>query len=159
MGLQYSVHRPSGFILAHGHQLLPEWRLPVQSVLVVLQHCQVPLVPMTPETERQKQSLRLQFLSFARPIVQSLQTQGYEVDLFDPKTGQPLLSLAGILTLDDVAVVQSLLGYPFLPQGQCHVLAHPQWGTAVFPSVLVSTAPPEQLAAVVQTACPSSCSS
>ncbi len=159
MGLQYSVHCPSTYIDVHRHQLLPAWLLPVQSVLVVLQHCPVRLAQVTPETERQKRCLREQFLRLAKPILRELQHRGFEVDIFDPKTGKPMRSPSGTLTLDDVAVVQSLLGYPCVPHGECHVLMHPQWGSAVFPSVLVTTAAPTELEAVVQTVCPSSCSS
>lgn len=108
--IEYSVHTPSTYISTHRDQLLPDWSLPVRSVLVVLQPAQIELVQQTPETEDQKQQLRQRFLEFGLEIVEKLRQIGHQADLFDPRTGTPLLSQAGSLRLDDVAVVRSTLG-------------------------------------------------
>ncbi|MGB7416627.1 MAG: methylmalonic aciduria and homocystinuria type D protein [Thermosynechococcaceae cyanobacterium] len=143
MGMEYSTHLPSDFITQHVTELLPEWPVPVRSVLIVMQHCPVPLVERNADTEDYKRQLRQQFIEFGHQIAGRLHTLGHRTEIFDPKTGQPLLSQPGSMTLNDVAVVQAVLGYPlFQTEEGCWILEHPRWGTAVFPAVLMSSAEP-----------------
>jgi len=117
--------------------------MPVASILVVLQKSQCALSDRTPETEAQKQQLREQFLKFGGAVVARLGKMGHWAEMFDPQTGWPVLSKPGQLKLDDVAVVQACLGYPLIDKGGCLGLQHPDWGNAVYPSILVSSAHPE----------------
>ena len=150
VGLQYSVHPPSPFIDRHRVDLLPDWDVPVASLMVLLQPCPVSLHEMTSETERQKQRLRRRFLKLLEPLTADLRAAGYAADGFDPRTGKPCHSRPGALTLDDVAVVQSVLGYPLVLTGGCHLIHHPVWGCGIFPSVLVSEASPQSLSEIAQ---------
>jgi hypothetical protein len=150
MAIDISVHLPNAFICDHWHQLLPDWVVPVLSILIVLQHCPVSLRTKTPETEVHKRRLREQFLQLGQQIVGRLQEMGYHADLFDPRTGQPVFSPPGSLALDDVAVVQDALGYPAIQAGGCWLINHPLWGAAVFPSVIVSSAEPEVTAKIAK---------
>jgi Methylmalonic aciduria and homocystinuria type D protein len=138
--MQYSVHPPSEFICRHSEKLLPEWAAPIRSIVVVLQPADRELIEPCPETDYQKQVLRSQFLAFGFRVAERLRQQGYLADLFDPKTGLPLLSEAGSLRLDDVAVVRSTLGYATQAIGNCFTIIHPHWGSAVYPSILMSSA-------------------
>ena len=148
MGIEYSAHLPSPFIISHTAQLLPDWLVPIFSVLIVMQRCQVELLDRNPETEVQKQVLRRQFIAFGRQVAGQLDFLGHRTEVFDPKTGQPLLSQPGATLLDDVAVVQAMLGYPLIETGGCWLIEHPRWGTAVFPGVLMSSAQPELVVAI-----------
>ncbi|NJK41588.1 MAG: methylmalonic aciduria and homocystinuria type D protein [Acaryochloridaceae cyanobacterium SU_2_1] len=150
MGIHYSVHIPNTFISNHVCQLLPEWVVPVLSVLIVLQQSPVQLSEKTPETEFHKQQLRNQFVQLARKIVLDLQRMNYRAEIFDPRTGYPLLSQPGDLRLDDVAVIEASLGYHLQQTGGCRIVEHPTWGYAVFPSVLLSAATPDITDAVVE---------
>lgn len=151
MGIEYSAHLPSDFIASNLSQLIPDWLVPVLSVLIVFQHCQVALVERNADTEFHKQQLRHQFIEFGVQVAEQLQQLGYRAEVFDPKTGKPLLSQPGSLTLDDVAVVRALLGYPLVETtGGCWILEHPHWGTAVFPAVLMSSAEPDVLDAIAR---------
>lgn len=147
---QYSVHEPSPFMVSHGADLLPDWTVPIASLLVVLQYCPVSLCEVTPKTQYYKDKLRQSFLELSHPLVQQIQQQGYCAEPFDPKTGYPYHSRPGSLSLDDVAVISAVLGYPCLVSGECRLIQHPIWGDGVFPSVIVSTAPPDILAALSQ---------
>lgn len=140
--MQHSVHPPSSFIRTFTNQLLPSWSDSVKSVLIVLQPSDCDLLEQTPITEQKKQRLRQRFLEWGKSTADRLHQMGYAADLFDPRTGLPILSLAGSLRLDDVAVVQSCLGYPTCDRCGCSVILHPTWGSAVYPSILVSSAPP-----------------
>ncbi|MCU0548491.1 MAG: methylmalonic aciduria and homocystinuria type D protein [Leptolyngbya sp. Prado105] len=138
--MQYSVHPPSEFICQHSERLLPDWSDPIRSVVVVLQPADRELTECCPEADHQKQVLRSKFLSFGLKVAETLRQQGHLADLFDPKTGLPLLSESGSLRLDDVAVVRSTLGYVAKPTGDCCTVIHPHWGSAVYPSILMSSA-------------------
>lgn len=150
MGLEYSVHPPNEFIRTHTDRLLPSWLVPVLSVLVVLQQSQVALIEKTPETEAHKSQLRQQFMELSHRIAQKLGQMGHLVEIFDPGTGLPLLSAPGSLKLDHVAVVQTALGYHLIPSGGCWLVEHPNWGSAVYPAILMSSAEIAILSAVVQ---------
>ncbi len=135
----YSVHLPSKFICRYANQLLPDWSCPIASVLIVLQQADCGLMERSLITETQKHLLRDRFLQIGGAIVTELQDHGYHADLFDPKTGLPMLSQSG-RSIDDVAVVRACLGYATMAIDGCDILLHPDWGTAVYPAVLVSSA-------------------
>ncbi len=141
MRMQYSVHSPTQFMQAYGDQLLPSWSRPILSILVVLQQCSSLMLSRTLATEMQKQQGRGQFLQFGHQVALELEPLGHLVELFDPVTGWPLRSPPGRLRLDDVAVVRAALAYPTRTQGNCILVIHPDWESAVYPSVLVSSAP------------------
>ena len=138
--MQYSVHPPSEFICQHSEKLLPEWSAPVRSIVVVLQPADCELAERCWKTDLQKKKLRSQFLEFGFKVAELLRQRGYLAELFDPKTGLPILSKPGCLRLDDVAVVRSTLGYTIAPAGNCYTIVHPRWGSAVYPSILMSSA-------------------
>ena len=141
MRMQYSVHSPTQFMQAYVDQLLPSWSRPMMSILVVLQQCPGAMLSRTLVTEMQKQQRREQFLQFGHQVALELEPMGHLVELFDPATGWPLRSPPGQLHLDDVAVVRAALQYPTVAQGNCTLVIHPDWESAVYPSVLVSSAP------------------
>lgn len=151
LSLQYSVHPPSQFMMSHRAELLPDWIVAIASVLVVLQYCPVSLVEKTPQTQQYKNDLRQTFLALAERLVQQCWLDGYAAESFDPKTGYPCHSRPGSLSMDDVAVIAAVLGYPLKLCGDCRLIHHPDWGHGVFPSVIVSAAPPLTLTALAQT--------
>jgi len=144
-----STHPPSSYIRKYGSQLLPGWDLPIASVLIVIQPCPAEFVERTPENEQFKSELRDRFLTVGCEIARELQKLGYLADLFDPRSGLPIMSPAGQRRLDDVAVVQSVLGYETSDRSGCCVLVHPTLGTAIYPSTLASSALPAALKLVV----------
>lgn len=151
--MQCSVHTPSQFIAAHQANLLPSWSRPVASVLVVLQPCAYELLSHTPLVELQKHYLREQFLVFGSAIAHQLEHLGHLAEVFDPRTGEPSRSQPG-LPLDDVAVVRSCLGYPAIVHADCWAIVHPAWGSAVYPSTLLSSAQPSIVQSVLEIAIP-----
>jgi hypothetical protein len=149
--MQYSVHAPSQFLCTHLDRLLPAWSRPVLSVLVVLQPSGCNLVERTAIAEDQKHQLRQNFLQFGYKVAAQLQYQGYLADIFDPRSGLPLLSQPGPLRLDDVALVQACLGYQTAENSGCRVILHPVWGSSVYPSTLLSSAEPERVESISAT--------
>ncbi|MBE9179269.1 methylmalonic aciduria and homocystinuria type D protein [Oculatella sp. LEGE 06141] len=147
--MQYSIHSPSPYLHRHSSQLLPGWSRSISSVLVVLQPCPFALIDRTVEIEQSKHQLRQDFVTFGMRVAARLTQMNQLVELFDPRTGWPMLSAPGSLRLDDVAVVHALLGYDRISSGGCSMVLHPVWGNAVYPAILVSSAHPERLEEVV----------
>lgn len=94
----------------------------------------------TPRRERKRPLAGKVYRLRLRCSTQS--ARGYLSDLIDPRTGYPQLSRPGEIPHDDTAVVQALLGFPVM-HNTCSVLEHPSWGSAVYPGILMSSAPPQ----------------
>lgn len=141
--VQMSVHQPSLFIAQNLERVFPDWVLPVTTcrVVVVLQQSRYPLAGTAPHIEREKDRLREKFIGFGSDIVRHLRDRGFLTDLIDPRTGYPLLSRPGQIPHDDTSVVKALLGFSVI-RTSCRVLQHPKWGTAVYPSTMMSSASP-----------------
>ncbi|QSJ14274.1 methylmalonic aciduria and homocystinuria type D protein [Nostoc sp. UHCC 0702] len=140
--VQISIHPPSQYICANRERILPDWRQqPFLWVVIVLQQSRYQLVECTPEIEFEKEYLREKFMRFGCDLAFNLRDRAYLADLIDPRTGYPLLSHPGAIPHNDTAVVKALLKYPVI-KNKCCVLVHPIWGAAVYPSILISEAPP-----------------
>ncbi|AKG23055.1 methylmalonic aciduria and homocystinuria type D protein [Calothrix sp. 336/3] len=140
--VQISIHHPSQYIRANRDRLFPDWQSQANFwVVIVLQQSRHSMMDITPEVEAEKQQLRENFMRFGLDVAFNLRDRGYITDLLDPRTGYPLLSRPGRIPHDDAAAVKALLGYPAI-QNRCRVLVHPQWGTAIYPSAMISIAPP-----------------
>ncbi len=140
--VQISIHSPSQYICANCEQILPDWKhQPCLWVVIVLQQSRYQLLKSTTETETEKERLREKFMRFGCDLAFKLRDGGYLTDLIDPRTGYPLLSRPGAIPHNDTAVVKDLLNYPRI-KNKCCVLIHPLWGAAVYPSILISVAPP-----------------
>lgn len=138
--IEISIHYPSQYICANRERILPDWKSrSFFWVVIVLQQSQYQLVESTPEIEAEKERLRENFMRFGCDIAFNLRDRGYFTDIIDPRTGYPLLSRPGNIPHDDTAVVKALLDYPII-KNKCRVLVHPHWGSAVYPSILLSQA-------------------
>ena len=144
----YIVH-PSQFIKRYQHRLLPTWTVSITYLILVLQKSNFPLDNSSQEIEREKDYLRARFLRFGCNLVFKLRDYQYQSDLFDPRSGYPLLSRPGESPLSDTTVVRDLLGFEIIKQ-KCALLVHPDWGTAIYPSTIVTSAPLEVLKPVLQ---------
>ncbi|MFN6558882.1 MAG: methylmalonic aciduria and homocystinuria type D protein [Nostoc sp. ChiSLP01] len=139
--VQISIHPPSQYICANCERILPDWKQqPFLRVAIVLQQSRYQLVEKTAEIEAEKECLREKFMRFGCDLAFNLRDRGYLTDLIDPRTGYPLLSHPGAIPHDDTAAVRALLNYPVI-KNQCRVLIHPEWGAAVYPSIIISEAP------------------
>jgi hypothetical protein len=147
--VQMSIHRPSPFVVQNLERVLPDWNLPVLWVVIVLQQARCELVDITPESEQEKERLREKFLRFGFEVAFSLRDRGFLSNLIDPRTGYPLLSRPGEILHDDTAVVKALLGLPVI-RNRCCVLEHPVWGKAVYPSTLLTSAPPRVIEPILK---------
>jgi hypothetical protein len=139
--IEIYISHPSPFVTQNLSDLLPDWSAKTAWVILVLQQSQFPLNQRKSEIEMEKNRLRNQFLNFSLSVVKTLSDRGFCSNFFDPITGYPVLSGRGIITHDDVAVTNALLGFP-MTSDHCPGLIHPRWQTAVYPGVLMTTATP-----------------
>lgn len=147
--VQMSVHPPSPFIANNLERVLPDWNLPVLWVIIVLQQSRYELVETSLQVEQEKERLREKFMRFGFDVAFTLRDRNYPSNLIDPRTGYPLLSRPGEIPHDDTAVVKALLDLPLI-RNRCRVLEHPQWGKAVYPSTLLTSAPPKIIKPVLK---------
>ena len=148
--VQISIHSPTRYIRDNCQRILPDWDSKLRmSVAIVLQQSRFALIENSPKIEVEKQRLRAKFMRFACDVAFDLKDNKYPTDLIDPRTGYPLLSRPGQTSHDDTAAVKALLKYPMICN-KCRVLIHPEWGTAVYPSILISAAPKITIAQAMQ---------
>ncbi len=149
--LEVYICQPTPFVQDNLEKMLPDWTLPTAWVIIILQKAQFSLCARSNIVEQEKQRLRERFMRFGVEVAFDLKEQGTLADLIDPRSGQPLLSHPGVLNHDDVKVVSTLLGFHTDP-GDCTCIIHPQWGDAVYPSVMLSSADPKKVKAVLEAA-------
>jgi hypothetical protein len=147
---QYVICLPNQFICDHTVDLLPDWSQPVGSVILVLQRCSCSLLNNTPEAKKVKNRLRQRFLVFGATVARSMTKLDYLTEIFDPASGAPTRSRSGVLRVDDVALVHSLLSYAVIDHDGCSVLLHPLWNDAVYPSTIITSASPITLTSVIR---------
>lgn len=134
------VASPHQFALEHQQQLLPGWSTSLSYLILVLQQSSISLKESTIEVAAEKERLRAEFIRFGCSLIFVLCDRGYKSDLFDPRTGYPLLARQD-MTWDDNAAVKALLNYPIVNYQQCSLITHPIWEHHVYPSTIATTAP------------------
>lgn len=149
--LEVYICEPTPFVQDNLEKMLPDWTLPRAWVVIILQKARFPLLTCSHIVEQEKQRLRERFMRFGVEVACDIKDKGELADLIDPRNGQPLFSHPGGLCHDDVKVVSTLLGFNTAP-GDCMRLFHPQWGNAVYPSIILSSADPDTTAMFLKTA-------
>ncbi len=147
--IQLYINHPSQFIKQNQQNLLPTWTVSIKSTIIVLQKSNFSLENSNHEIEKEKDYLRERFFRLGCNLVFTLRDSQYQSDLFDPRNGYPLLSRPGNITLNDTALVQDSLGFNVVKQ-RCSLLIHPQWGTAIYPSTIVTSASSEIIQPMLQ---------
>lgn len=93
---------------------------------------------------------RAQFFDFASAFVDRIGSPPYAAwaDYIDPCSGLPMRT-PGNTVYSEIDGMAMLLPYERLNAGMCSVLAHPQWGTSIYPATIFTTAPPDAVAHVL----------
>ena len=152
--IEISIHSPSRYICINRERILPDWKnKSCFWVVIVLQNSRYQLCETTAEIEAEKQRLREKFMRFGCDLAFDLRDRSYLTELIDPRTGYPVLSRPGRIPHDDTAAVKALLGYQVV-KNKCRLIIHPKWRTAVYPSVLISQAPPVIIEWFIKTIAP-----
>ena len=143
------IASPHQFFREHQLELLPDWDVAVVAIILLLQRSQISLQEFNAEVIQEKDRLRASFIRFGCDLIFQLKDLGYQSDLFDPRDGYPLLSHQGKLTVDDNAIVNSLLHYSVSSYKKCSLIEHPTWGHNVYPGTIVTRANQDTVEAVL----------
>ncbi|KAJ1426627.1 methylmalonic aciduria and homocystinuria type D protein [Ochromonadaceae sp. CCMP2298] len=110
-----------------------------------MQHASHDLVNIGDDIEDEKDRLLLAFFDVAEQFMQEVKSSGdYWVDYIDPCSGLPVsVKTDGQKVFSEVECAQTLLAYNVMNAGCCKVIVHPQWGSAVYPASIFTTAPAE----------------
>lgn len=134
---------PHKFLVEYQQQLLPDWKIAVASVILVLQQTTVSLKKDNESTKLEKERCRDRFIHWGCQLIATLRQQGNHGELFDPATGYPWLTHRGMLAFDDNAAVSTLLHFPLDNYQNCSLIQHPIWKNNIYPGTIVSSAPPK----------------
>jgi hypothetical protein len=140
------VTAPTPFMSEHWPDLLPDWAIAPQSVVLILLRARMSLAQEGWEIEAEKDRLLKEFWKLGEFLCQEICHHGYSSETISPKDGLPQYSAPGTLRFDSVAAVNYALSFPYARTEQgCKVLTHPQWQQAVYPGLLLSNAPSAKL--------------
>ena len=160
-GLEFSVHRcPRTLLRELAHVFPGQGLLPARGdapaaegaclAVPTCQHSAMDLVRWGDEVEKEKDLCLERFAAFGAAVCAELRAAGHWADYIDPCSGLPMLTQGqNSKVYDEVTGMQLLLRFATQNAGCCKVLLHPQWGAAVYPATLFTTAPFEQLQAVL----------
>lgn len=138
--LQICLAPPHQFALSHQEDLLPDWNISLSYLILLLQQSSISLTESTIKVAQEKDYLRAKFIRFGCDLIFALQDHQHQSDLFDPRTGYPLIAHPA-KTWDDNSAVTALLNYPVINYHQCSLLKHPVWQYNVYPGTIVTSAP------------------
>ena len=141
--VQICIASPHQFFVDY-QQLLLDWNVPISYLILVLQQSAISFRESGDRVALEKDRLRKKFFRFGCNLIFSLQDIGYSSDLFDPRTGYPLLAPQNMIC-DDSAVVKAILNYEAIDERQCSLLIHPIWQHRVYPSTIVTSAPQDAI--------------
>ncbi|CAB1104393.1 unnamed protein product [Ectocarpus sp. CCAP 1310/34] len=139
-GLEVSLHTCPRALLRELDHVFPGVDLDACLAIPTNQKAGMDLVAMGDTVETEKDVLLNSFASFASGLCKQIREAGYWADYIDPCSGLPMLS-GGTKVYSEVEGMQLLLQYQVMNAGNCKVLLHPQWGSAVYPASLFCTAP------------------
>jgi hypothetical protein len=141
---------PTPFMVAHWKKLLPNWKVPPQTLVLILLKSQLPLDGEGEFVELEKDRLLHRFLEFGQTFYTMNHQRGFFSEIISPKDGTPQYSKKGQLIFDLVAIVHHSLGFDFLKtKGGCRAISHLVWQTAVYPGLFLSQATMETVQSIL----------
>ena len=141
---------PHQFFLEQQQELIPDLVTSATFLILFLQRSSISLREFNCNVTKEKDRLRANFIRFGYELIFSLRDRSYQSDLFDPRTGYPLLSQPGKLTIDDNAVVKALLNFSVTNYQGCSLLSHPIWNHDVYPATIATSAPHKLLTSLIE---------
>ncbi len=132
---------PTPFMIDNWEKLLPDWKVPPQTIVLILLKSRLPLDGEGEFIELEKERLLHRFLEWGKVFYSTGHQGGFLTEIISPKDGTLQYSKKGQLIFDLVATVHYSLGFDFSKTAEgCKVLEHPVWQTAVYPGLFLSEA-------------------
>ena len=147
LGFEVSVHSLPRIVLREVEQVLPSVQGNIIAVLTA-QKSKYGLVEWGDEVAKEKDELLERFVVWCKVMMKELEADGHWADYIDPCSGLPANS-DGNKIYGEVDGFQTMLGYRTQNANCCKILLHPEWGAAVYPATLFTTAPAEAVMKIV----------
>jgi hypothetical protein len=139
--VEIQIQSPTPFMIRHREKLLPDWKIPPQTLVFVLLEADFSLDGEGHWIEREKERLLQQFLYLGQSFYLASQQLRYSSEIISPQDGTPQYSKRGKFTFDIVAAVHHSLSIEYSRTAKgCKVLSHPVWKAAVYPGIFLSEA-------------------
>ena len=139
--LEIHLKVPTSFMIENWKKLLPDWKVPPQTLVLVLLNSQFPLDREGELIEAEKDRLLQHFKEWGKSFYLASLQGGFLTEVISPKNGRPQYSRIGELHFDLVAAVHHSLGFDFFRTGKgCKLVKHPVWQAAVYPGLFLSGA-------------------
>ncbi|KDO29396.1 hypothetical protein SPRG_05933 [Saprolegnia parasitica CBS 223.65] len=150
-GLEVSVHECPRALLRELVHVFPATLKKDSAVLgvVTCQRACVDLAQFGSEADKEKDRLLENFARWAQDVATAILASGHWADFIDPCSGLPMLAMNSSKVYSEVDGVEVLLHYSCLSAGMCKILLHPEWGAAVYPASLFTTAPYDVVHAII----------
>jgi hypothetical protein len=116
-----------------------------------LQRSRVDICKLGPEVEAEKDRLLLSFTAFCKAMRSTLlkMEPGCWADYIDPCSAFPVHEDQSASGYSEVDGLQVLLRFRTNQAGACKVVAHPEWGSSLYPATFFTTAAPENVRAAL----------
>eukprot|EP00455_Lapot_gusevi_P038297 TRINITY_DN4291_c0_g1_i1.p1 TRINITY_DN4291_c0_g1~~TRINITY_DN4291_c0_g1_i1.p1 ORF type:complete len:171 (-),score=20.76 TRINITY_DN4291_c0_g1_i1:309-821(-) len=146
---EYSIHRCTRSLRRHADQIFPGVELGENLLIIItIQKSTQDLVQIGPVIENEKNLLLEKFYAWGRQVCDKLR-ENYWADLIDPCSGYPVYGDSGSTIYSEVEGLQLFLKYRMMQAGNCNVIAHPRWGTFMYPASMFTNAPFEIVQEVI----------
>jgi hypothetical protein len=140
---------PTDFIINFYNKLLPAWQKSPQSIGIFLLPASLSLAGESSEIEVEKIRLLKQFLEWGEKFYLTCEKNKIKAEIISPQDGFPIYSDRGDINFDIVKVVAELLKFQTIKIDRCKAIVHPQWQTAVYPGLLLSTSLPSEIKCIL----------
>jgi hypothetical protein len=107
------------------------------------QHARCDLNAMGDAVTAEQERLLNHFFRVSMEIIERIKACGHWADAIDPCSGLPVATRDASKVYSEVDGMACFLGYKTVlaSSGNCKILLHPEWGSAVYPGTIFTLAP------------------
>ena len=154
-GIEFSVHELPRAMRRDLALVMPSRDVSRMVAVLAAQRSRVDLVAWGAEAAAEKDRLLESFAAWAGRVLARLAERGFaNADFIDPCSGLPARTKGCTVVWPEVDAFETLQRgrYRALSAGGCRIVAHPEWGTAVYPASLLCEAPVAEIDAACREA-------
>jgi hypothetical protein len=154
-GVEFSVHELPRAMRRDLALVMPSRDVSRMVAVLAAQRSRVDLTNWGAEAAAEKDLLLERFAAWAGRVLARLAARGFaNGDFIDPCSGLPANTRGCTVVWPEVDAFETLQRgrYRALSAGGCRIVAHPEWGTAVYPASLLCEAPLAEIEAACREA-------
>jgi hypothetical protein len=145
-----SLKDKNEYIIKHHRELLPDWEEIPKTIVFVFFKSQYLLDGNNLLRENlEKDRLLLEFNQLGKEFYHLSKKERILSEIICPRSGYPQYSNKGNQIFSIQQLVKKHLPSFTVKSGQCSLI-HPVWGQAIYPSIMLSLAPPTKIKLMIQ---------